>query len=49
VLCLSPIDRKFEAAGREFPDKDDVRLPDPLDLTLFDRLYFLSQGRLAKG
>jgi hypothetical protein len=31
---------------RRFPDASDVRLPDPLDLTLFGRTCFLSQGRM---
>ncbi len=46
VLCLSQIDRKYEAANREFPEIDDVRLPNPLDLSLFDRTCFLHQGKM---
>ena len=46
VVCLSQIDRKYEAANREFPEIGDVRLPNPLDLSLFDRMCFLNEGKL---
>lgn len=47
VAVLSQIDRRFLATGRELPGLDDVRLPNPLDLGLFDRAVFLHGGRLA--
>jgi len=46
VLCLSQIDRRYDAARQEFPGARDVRLPNPLDLTIFDKTCFLSRGRM---
>lgn len=46
VLCLSQIDRRFDTAVGAVPSVADVRLPNPLDLTLFDTLCFLHQGKL---
>jgi len=46
VVCLSQIDRRFDAATGELPSGADVRLPNPLDLALFDKLCFLHQGKL---
>ena len=46
VVCLSQIDRRYDPASKPCPDLDDVRLPNPLDLTLFDKACFLSQGRM---
>jgi replicative DNA helicase len=49
VSCLSQIDRSYDPAKRRFPTMRDVRLPNPLDLALFDRTCFLSQGRMHFG
>jgi hypothetical protein len=46
VLCLSQIDRSYDPAIRSCPDIGDVRLPNPVDLSLFDKTCFLSRGRL---
>lgn len=46
ILCLSQIDRSYDPAQRPYPGMSDVRLPNPLDLGLFNRLCFLNQGRL---
>lgn len=46
VVCLSQIDRRFDAAPGELPSGADIRLPNPLDLALFDKLCFLHQGKL---
>lgn len=46
VLCLSQIDRRFNAAVGAVPSVADIRLPNPLDLALFDTLCFLHQGKL---
>ena len=43
-VFLSQIDRKFELSGRDFPQLHDIRLPNPLDLNLFDTLCFLNNG-----
>ena len=46
VLCLSQVDRRYDPAARPFPNLSDVRLPNPLDLGLFDRACFLSHREL---
>ena len=46
VVCLSQIDRSYDPTIRSWPNVGDVRLPNPLDLSLFDRTCFLNQGRL---
>lgn len=49
ILCLSQIDRNYDSAARPFPGLNDVRLPNPLDLALFDRTCFLNQGKMQIG
>jgi replicative DNA helicase len=49
VLCLSQIDRSYDPAKRPFPALGDVRLPNPLDLSLFDRACFLNRGKMRIG
>lgn len=46
IVLLSQIDRSFDGA---MPGPGDVRLPNPVDLALFDRHCFLHDGRLACG
>ena len=46
ILCLSQIDRRYNPKERSFPESNDVRLPNPLDLSLFDRMCFLNQGKM---
>jgi replicative DNA helicase len=47
VVFLSQIDRAYERSRRPFPELRDVRLPNPLDLGLFDRACFLNAGRIS--
>lgn len=47
VLCISQIDKRFEDGARAVPGREDVRLPNPLDLSLFDSMCFLHDGRLV--
>lgn len=49
TVCLSQIDRRFELSRRKVPSFDDVRLPNPLDLGLFTRAWFLHAERLSEG
>lgn len=49
ILCLSQIDRSYDSAKRPCPGINDVRLPNPLDLGLFDRTCFLNQGKMQIG
>ena len=44
IVLLSQIDRSYDPSVKPFPDIDDVRLPNPVDLALFDRLCFLNDG-----
>ncbi len=46
IVCLSQIDRRYDAGTKPLPDRDDVRLPNPLDLALFDKACFMHAGRL---
>ncbi|MBR0689110.1 AAA family ATPase [Bradyrhizobium manausense] len=42
VVFISQIDRSYDPAIKPCPDINDVRLPNPLDLTLFDKTCFLN-------
>ena len=45
TLVMSQIDRSFALADKTLPDLTDVRLPNPLDLRVFDKACFLHQGQ----
>ncbi len=49
IVVLSQIDRAYDPAEKPFPDAADIRLPNPLDLTLFDRMCFVNAGRIHLG
>lgn len=46
LISLSQIDRNYDATVKPVPDQDDLRLPNPLDLTAFDQMVFLQDGTL---
>lgn len=48
VICavIAQIDRSFDLSGKSMPDMSDVRLPNPLDLTAFDKVCFLHNGEV---
>lgn len=46
LVFLSQIDRSYDPAAKPLPDLDDIRLPNPLDLALFDKACFLNQGEI---
>lgn len=46
IVFISQIDRSYDAAIRPCPDLGDVRLPNPLDLSLFDKSCFLNNSRM---
>lgn len=46
IAFLSQIDRSFDPVKKPLPDVDDVRLPNPLDLKLFDKTCFLHDGEI---
>lgn len=46
IIFISQIDRSYDPAGKPFPDLRDVRLPNPVDLTQFDKTCFMSNGEV---
>ena len=44
VIVISQIDRAFELSSSTMPSLEDVRLPNPVDLSLFNRRCFLHDG-----
>ena len=44
IAMIAQIDRAFEQSPDRFPSIQDVRLPNPLDLSLFDKRCFLHAG-----
>jgi len=46
VVCLSQISRSYQPTARPCPDLDDVRLPNPLDLSLFSKACFIHDGKM---
>lgn len=43
---ISQIDRAYDPAGKPLPDVCDIRLPNPLDIELFDKVCFLHDGQV---
>ncbi|MCL6708855.1 DNA helicase [Pseudomonas sp. R2.Fl] len=46
LAFISQIDRSYDVSGKTLPDLADVRLPNPLDLSLFDKSLFLNKGEM---
>ncbi|MDC1287173.1 DNA helicase [Gammaproteobacteria bacterium] len=46
LIFVAQIDRSFDPSAGVCPGLDDVRLPNPLDLALFDKACFLHDGEL---
>ncbi|MEM7470248.1 MAG: DNA helicase [Pseudomonadota bacterium] len=46
VVLISQIDRAFELSPRSMPTLADIRLPNPVDLSLFDKRCFLHDGQI---
>jgi replicative DNA helicase len=44
LVFISQIDRRFETSQDQMPTLADVRLPNPLALSLFNKTCFLNQG-----
>jgi hypothetical protein len=49
ILCLSQISRSFDSSSGQCPGVNDVRLPSPMDLSLFDKTCFLNKGKMQIG
>ena len=47
LVFLSQVHRSYDPVKKTLPDWSDVRLPNPVDLSLFDRGCFLNDGKLA--
>jgi replicative DNA helicase len=46
LVFISQIDRSYDPSVKAYPDLKDVRLPNPLDLALFDKTFFLNKGEV---
>lgn len=46
MVFISQIDRSFELSKRSRPSLEDVRLPNPLNLSLFTKSCFLNNGEV---
>jgi replicative DNA helicase len=46
MLFISQVDRSYDPLKKPYPDLADVRLPNPLDLKLFDKACFLNDGEV---
>lgn len=46
VVFISQIDRAYDPAIKPCPDLGDVRLPNPLDLKLFDKMCFMNESEV---
>lgn len=46
IVFISQIDRSYDPSAGVCPGLDDVRLPNPLDLKLFNKACFLNDGEL---
>ena len=46
VVFISQIDRSYEPSTKPCPDISDVRLPNPLDLKLFDKTCFINNAEV---
>jgi replicative DNA helicase len=44
IVMISQIDRSFDLSAKPMPCLDDIRLPNQIDLSLFDRQCFLHHG-----
>ena len=46
LVFLTQVDRSFELSNRSCPGLRDVRLPNPLDLSVFTKACFLNNGQM---
>lgn len=46
LVFLSQIDRRYDPSSRACPDLGDIRLPNPVDLSLFGKTCFLNGGEM---
>jgi hypothetical protein len=46
VVCLSQIGREYTLTSKALPSLPDVRLPNPADLSLFNKACFIQNGKM---
>lgn len=46
IVFISQIDRSYDPSKKPCPDINDVRLPNPLDLSLFNKTCFMNNGKI---
>jgi replicative DNA helicase len=46
IIFISQVDRSFEDSKKDRPSLSDIRLPNPVDLKLFNKNLFLHNGEL---
>src|SRR3546814_15877911 len=46
IVAISQIDRSFDMEGKPLPNLSNVRLPNPVVLSLFTKLCFLTNGEM---
>ncbi|MGX7874159.1 DNA helicase [Mesorhizobium sp. ORM6] len=46
LVFISQIDRSYDPSTKPVPDIGDIRLPNPLDLSLFNKACFLNKGEI---
>ena len=46
IVIISQVDRAFDLKGSRMPGLCDIRLPNPIDLNLFDKTCFLHEGEI---
>ncbi|MBN9503663.1 MAG: DNA helicase [Armatimonadetes bacterium 55-13] len=49
IVCISQIDRHYDPKSKPCPDLSDVRLPNPVDVDLFNKTCFLHAGQIKFG
>lgn len=47
LIFISQIDRSYDSLAKPLPDIRDVRLPNPVDLSLFSKTCFLNNGEIV--
>lgn len=47
MVFIAQVDRSYDPVAKQMPDKDDVRLPNPLELELFDKMCFVHDGEIT--
>jgi hypothetical protein len=47
LILAQPTPPSYQRSQKPLPDIADIRLPNPLDLKLFDKTCFLNNGQVA--